>query len=88
MLRKGADVNAKGEAGHTSLVGALSVWDIAMARLLITSGADLAVPGRDGKATLIGMMEHMIGVRPQYKRHAEELIKLLRQHGAPEPSAE
>jgi ankyrin repeat protein len=53
LLHKGANANARDEAGDTSLMRAALYADVEMMRVLIESGAEVQVRGQDGTAPLL-----------------------------------
>ena len=53
LLQRGANANARDEAGDTALMRAALYADVEMMRVLVESGADVRVPGQDGTAPLL-----------------------------------
>jgi ankyrin repeat protein len=53
LLQRGANANARDEAGDTALMRAALYADVEMMRILVESGADVRVFGRDGTAPLL-----------------------------------
>jgi ankyrin repeat protein len=53
LLQQGANANARDEAGDTALMRAALYADVEMMRILVESGADVRVLGRDGTAPLL-----------------------------------
>jgi ankyrin repeat protein len=71
LLRRGANANARDEAGDTALMRAALYADVEMMRILIESGADVHVRGQDGTAPLLRTT------------HDVDKMRLLLDRGAP-----
>jgi len=72
LVERGADVNARQQAGFTALHEAASTGQIEFARLLLDHGADVNAKTDDGKTVLTLAIE----------ASQNEMVKFLRERGA------